>query len=81
MSDKPQRRWTLEIHVQGDEWERVMVEAERLARHVAEHGPACDLVSGGSDVGSWIRVQERPEQTHEKYIAELAAHLAEERPA
>lgn len=78
---KPHRRFELEIHVGADDWETVLRELQRLTAHLEEHGPACDSVSGGYDQGSWVKIVERPDQTHDKYVAELEAYLASERSA
>lgn len=73
---KPHRRFEVEIRISGDSWPDVVSEARRLLEHVPEHGPNCDLVSGGYSTGSWVRVTEDQAQTHDRFVEQLDAYLA-----
>lgn len=77
----PSRRFELMIRISGDEWIDVIRDLEELALHIEQHGPECSSVSGGYSSGHTVTVVERPEQTREKYHAELDAYLARRRHA
>lgn len=73
---KPSRRFEVTIRVSGDTWDGTLAEIDRLAEHVRDHGSKCDQVSGGYSTGSWVQITERPEMTHDRFVADLDAYLA-----
>lgn len=72
----PKRRFELTINIAGDTWEAVLHDLRDVATHIEDHGQACTSISGGYSTGHVVTVTERPEQTHEKYFAELDLYLA-----
>lgn len=64
---RPQRRYKVTITIQGDTWEDAMRELRGIARHVEDHGPECQQVSGGYSTGSIVDVEFDPEMTGDKY--------------
>jgi len=72
----PHRAFEIVVKVGADEWPRLVGEVQRLATHIEDHGVECGMVTGGPDVGGYVQIVQRPEMTHERYIAELEAHLA-----
>lgn len=66
--DNPHKRFTVIFKVEAHSWEDAAKYIQEFADHVVEHGSGCQLVSSNR---GWIKVTERPEQTEEKYDAEL----------
>lgn len=66
--DGPKKKYCLKLFVDGHDWEGVLRNLEEFFYHVKEHGELCSLVSGGR---GYIDIQINPEQTKEKYDAEL----------
>ncbi len=64
---QPQRASTLPVKIGGDTWQDVLAELERIADHVPECGPKCQLVSGGVSCGSLVTVEHDPEMTSERF--------------
>jgi hypothetical protein len=75
----PSRRFELTIRISGDDWASVLRMLGDYAQHVAEHGPKCDRVTGGYDSGAYVRVEERPDVTHDSYFEALDLYLSRER--
>ncbi len=73
---RPQRCYTLSIEIGGDTWDDVIGQLRHLAEHIEDHGPECKSVGGSPSSGHVLTITHRPEQTHEKYIAELDAYIA-----
>lgn len=69
----PKHAFELRLTIGAHAWPDVLVELERLAAHIAEHGPVCNSAGGGWSGNSSVDIEQRPEQTAEKYRAELAA--------
>lgn len=77
MSTKPQRRFRLELTIEGDEWSDVDERLREVLPHVLEHGPICTALSAGPSSSGLVRVVERAGLTHAAYFAELHAYLDE----
>ena len=75
--DKPMRRYHTIIDVQADDLPSLRRAVERIAQHFAQDAPSVSLVSGGYDSGYWLTFTEYPEQTHDKYVEENAAYVAQ----
>ncbi len=73
--DPPRRAYSVQIEIGADDWPALVRELARLADHIEAHGPDCKQVSGGYDTGSTVRVEHRPEMTHDKYVEELNTYL------
>lgn len=78
MSDAPHRGHELICKIGGDNAERVADELRSLAMRL-ERGEITQGCIGGSDVGSLYSYVHRPEMTHDKYFADLKAHLEAEK--
>lgn len=77
MSVKPQRRFRLEVTIEGDEWADVEERLHEVLPHVLEHGPICTALSAGPSSSGLVRIVERAGLTHAAYFAELHAYLDE----
>jgi len=71
----PKRRFELVITISGDEWDDVEREIDMIHLHILDHGKECRLASGGYSSGCSVDLTERPEQTHDAFIAELNAYI------
>jgi len=80
MSKDFQRRYRVVLEVEGDTWKDAERELIRVAEHAAEHGPDCDMTSGGYSTGAIIRVTEDPEMTHDRYVEMLRKRTREKFP-
>ena len=79
--DRPRRRYTLTIEIGADTWDDVIHDLRHTARHVEDHGPACQSVMGGPSGGHIVTVLHNPEMTHDRYMAELETYLTASRAA
>lgn len=75
----PCRRFEMTMRISGDDWPEVLRMLEDYAQHVADHGPACDRVTGGYGAGAYVAIVERPDVTHDSYFEALELYLARER--
>lgn len=75
MTERPRRRWTIELVSGGDTFEDASVLLLEMAEHLEEHGAQCDLVHGGARSGGFVRVTENPSMTPAKYVEALDAWL------
>ena len=64
---RPQRRYKVTVTVQGDTWEDAVRELAETTRHVEQHGPECQQVSGGYSSSSIVAVEHDPDMTGDKY--------------
>lgn len=73
----PRRAFDVTIRVGADTWEAAQWALGRLIRHVIDHGPECNMVSGGYSTGSTVDivVNHDPTMTHDRYFEELQPHL------
>jgi hypothetical protein len=78
-ASKPRRRFELTLRVGGDDWPAVLSLLGELLDHLEERGAAADCVTGGPDHGGFVKVEESPEQTHEKYFSDIEALRAAEK--
>lgn len=76
---RPQRTFKVTVTVQGDTWEDAMRELHACARHVEDHGPECEQVTGGYSSSSIIDVRHDPAMTGDKYRDLVDEYLAEQR--
>ena len=76
-SQKPRRRFEVQIRAGGHDWKEVCVNLEEMLYHLFDHGPECRLVSGRG----WIHVIETEGQTEENYNRELQEYVREHRSA
>lgn len=74
----PKRCYQLKINVGGDTWEDVIWQLKDLVDHVIDHGPECQMVSGGCNAGWNIEVEHRPDMTNAKYFEALGNWRAHE---
>lgn len=75
----PKRAFELTISIGADDRKSMLRLLEHYSAQLAEGSNS--VVSGGYDAGGWFAVTERPEQTHEKWSADLDAHLAARKAA
>jgi len=75
--NRPHRAYELDIHIGGDTWKDVIHDLLDLARHVEDHGEKCGSTSGSPSCNHSVTIVVRPEMTHDRYIEELGAYLAE----
>ena len=75
----PHRRFEIVVTVSADDWESAQREVARVLDHVAEHGPQCNMASGGYSTGSSVQVTEDAEMTHDRFEQELDAWISTER--
>lgn len=80
MSDKPQapeRAVKVVITLGADDHKAALRSLDNYVRMAEREyeGKAFSTTSGGYDTGYDVRVTERPEQTHDNYVAELNAYL------
>lgn len=76
--DPPPPMHAFEVFVRagGHGWEATLDELVRIVDHVEHHGPCgCELVSG---LG-YVKIERRPEQTAQRYRAELDRWMAARR--
>jgi hypothetical protein len=73
----PKRAFDLVIHCGANTWEDLVHELDRVAKHVIEHGPECNAVSGSPSAGSSVDILLDPMMTKERYFQELDAYLEE----
>ncbi|RIL03113.1 MAG: hypothetical protein DCC71_15390 [Proteobacteria bacterium] len=64
----PKHTFELTLHVGACDWPSVVREVQRLAEHVEEHGPDCNMSSGGYGVGSYVSVEHQPDVTLESFV-------------
>lgn len=72
----PRRAFDLTLHLGGDTWQDVVELLRTLADHVVEHGPECDMVTGGCASGGHVQVIRDPAMTHDAYVAAVERYLA-----
>lgn len=80
MSETPKHAFELKLTIGAHYWDDVLVRLDELATHIREHGPVCNSASGGWMGNSSVDIEQRPEQTPEKYRAELAAWSEARKP-
>lgn len=76
--EKPSRRFTLHVNVEGDTLRDLKVMAREVLDTVQqrlEAGERIDLTIGGPDAGAYASLVEDAEQTHERYHQQLDAYL------
>lgn len=73
----PRRAFDLTLHLGGDTWQDVVDLLRTLADHVVEHGPECDMVTGGCASGGYVQVIRDPAMTHDAYVEAVERYLAE----
>ncbi len=73
--EKPKRKYELSLTISGDLWTDVVQQLRMLLPHIEDHGEQCDSVSGGYSGGHTVQLTVNPEQTHDKFAAELDAYL------
>lgn len=69
----PSPTFELTVKVGSCDWSLVVEELERTAQHVREHGPTCNLVSGGAGRTCSVQVVHHQEVTEQSYRAALHA--------
>lgn len=69
----PQRCFTLTIKVGGDTWEGIAGALDDIFDYCRHEGPKLNRVLGGPDLGFTVYCEHRPEQTHDKYFADIEA--------
>ena len=74
--DQPHRAVEVDIHIGADDMTWAVRRLVQMATLADERGQIVPGASGSPDAGTSIEVATRPEQTSEKYHAELEAHLA-----
>jgi len=74
----PRRAFELTIKIGGDTWRDVLRDLLDTARHVEQHGPQCNSVSGGYSTNHIVDVRVDPDMTHDRYVDQLEAYLAEQ---
>lgn len=74
--DNPHKRFTVIIKIDAHSWDEAARYVEEFADHIVAHGQSCALISSHR---GWLKVIERPEQTAEKYEAELEDWLQKRR--
>lgn len=73
----PQHRFELSLRIGADDWTRLARLLQEIENELASRPPApFYVISGG---GYWLHVEENPEQTPEKYQADLDAWFAARR--
>lgn len=79
MADKPCRRFEIRVSVGADTWDEACARLVDLATDLEHVNPSearmQQSCSGSPSSYTSLTVAESPEQTHEKYIAELDAYL------
>ncbi len=75
----PKRAFELIVTIGADTWADALVEMDRLADHIREHGPRCHVVSGGCSSGAYVDIRHDPTMTPERYVEELTAYLKSRR--
>ena len=73
--ERPRRRFEIDIHVDGDQWDDIMRELQRLVIHVEDHGAQCRSVGGGYTTGHIVSVRYDPEMTCHRYHEKLDEYL------
>lgn len=63
----PAHTFELTVRVGSCDWELLVDELERTAQHVREHGPTCNLVSGGAGRTCSVHVEHHPDVTEESF--------------
>lgn len=71
MTERPRRRFRIEVTCEGHAWDEVIEELECMVSHLKEHGKECRFVSGFG----WVRVTEDPQAERETYHESLLAYL------
>ncbi len=75
----PVRRYEIRVSVSGDDWPSAVRQLREMADHVEEHGPTCELVSGGYRSGGYVMILHDPDQSHDGYAQQLQDWLANRR--
>ena len=68
--DAPRHAFEIRISIGAETWPLAVYEMRRLADHIEEHGPECNMASGGAGSCSSVHVEKR-DVSPEKYRAEL----------
>jgi hypothetical protein len=75
--DKPRRRIEAKLTISADDWDAFCGALKSIRRDISIHGALSkSSVSGGYDRGWIIECSERPEITHDSWLADLDAYLA-----
>lgn len=72
----PKRRFEVVIHVTADDMATLASGVAEYAQRIADGYVAQPQLFGGASSGGSLIFTERPEQTHEKWEAELESWLA-----
>lgn len=72
----PRRAVEVVLQIGADSWEHVSRALLHYAMRITAEGRLSEGCSGGPDWGDTRSVREDPSMTHERYFAELSAHLA-----
>lgn len=81
VAEKPCRRFELRISVGADTWCEMVSRLREIARELPDDVAPVQSISGSPSSYTSVFVAESPEQTHEKYIAELDVYIAEKNAA
>lgn len=71
----PKRAIELTLRISADSWDAVLRRLDHYEFEILSSGSLGNGVSGGYDSGDIREVELHPEMTHERYAAELTAHL------
>lgn len=71
----PKRAIELTLRISADSWDAVLHRLNHYEFEIRSTGRLGHGVSGGYDSGDMREVELHPEMTHERYAAELKAHL------